>query len=442
MKTIYLDLGMGAAGDMLTAALLELLEDKDQEAFLKELAGIGSPDTEISREKMKKMGITGSHMHVKVLGQEEGDEDHDHDHDQDHYGHHGHDHHHDHGHHDHGHDHDHDHDHHDHDHHGHDHHHTGMGDLEKLVGSLAVSDRVRKDVMAVYDLIARAESRVHGESVEMIHFHEVGALDAVADITAVCMLMERLSPDRVAASPIHAGSGHVHCAHGILPVPAPATALLLEGIPWYSGSVKGELCTPTGAALVRYFADSFGDMPVMRVERIGYGMGKKEFSRLNAVRALLGETEDKTDNLTDSLKDQIIELSCNVDDMTGEETGAAMERLYEAGAREVFTTAVGMKKSRPGVMITVLTDKEHEEDMVRTLFAHTTTIGIRRSPVDRYVLDRREEILSTPSGSVRCKVSSGWGVTRRKYEYDDVAAMAKKEGKSIREVRDSLQRGQ
>lgn len=418
MKTIYLDLGMGAAGDMLTAALLELLEDKDQEAFLKELAGIGIPDTEISREKMKKMGITGSHMHVKVLGQEEGDEDHDH--------------HHDHGHHDHDH----------HDHHGHDHHHTGMGDLEKLVGSLAVSDRVRKDVMAVYDLIARAESRVHGESVEMIHFHEVGALDAVADITAVCMLMERLSPDRVAASPIHAGSGHVHCAHGILPVPAPATALLLEGIPWYSGSVKGELCTPTGAALVRYFADSFGDMPVMRVERIGYGMGKKEFSRLNAVRALLGETEDKTDNLTDSLKDQIIELSCNVDDMTGEETGAAMERLYEAGAREVFTTAVGMKKSRPGVMITVLTDKEHEEDMVRTLFAHTTTIGIRRSPVDRYVLDRREEILSTPSGSIRCKVSSGWGVTRRKYEYDDVAAMAKKEGKSIREVRDSLQKGQ
>ena len=309
MKTIYLDLGMGAAGDMLTAALLELLEEKEQEDFLKELAGIGIPDTEISREKMKKMGITGSHMHVKVLGQEEGDEDHDHDHDHDHHGHHGHDHHHDHGHHDHGHDHDHDHDHHDHDHHGHDHHHTGMEDLEKLVGSLAVSDRVRKDVMAVYDLIARAESRVHGESVEMIHFHEVGALDAVADITAVCMLMERLSPDRVAASPIHAGSGHVHCAHGILPVPAPATALLLEGIPWYSGSVKGELCTPTGAALVRYFADSFGDMPVMRVERIGYGMGKKEFSRLNAVRALLGETEDKTDNLTDSLKDQIIELS-------------------------------------------------------------------------------------------------------------------------------------
>jgi uncharacterized protein (TIGR00299 family) protein len=274
--------------------------------------------------------------------------------------------------------------------------------------------------------------------VELIHFHEVGALDAVADITAVCMLMERLAPDRVAASPVHVGSGHVHCAHGILPVPAPATALLLEGIPWYGGSVKGELCTPTGAALVRYFADSFGDMPVMRVGRIGYGMGKKEFTRLNAVRALLGETGDRSV----CRKDQVTELSCNVDDMTGEEIGAAMERLYEAGAREVFTTAVGMKKSRPGVMITVLTDEAHEGDMVRTLFAHTTTIGIRRSPMDRYVLERREEVLDSPCGSIRRKVSSGWGVTRYKYEYDDVAAMARKEGKSIREIRDGLERGQ
>lgn len=436
MKTIYLDLGMGAAGDMLTAALLELLEEKEQEDFLKELAGIGIPDTEISREKMKKMGITGSHMHVKVLGQEEGGHDHHHhDHDHDHHDHDHHDHDHDHHHHDH------DHDHHDHDHdhdHGHDHHHTGMGDIEKLVGSLAVSAKVRKDVMEVYALIAEAESRVHGESVELIHFHEVGALDAVADITAVCMLMERLAPDRVAASPVHVGSGHVHCAHGILPVPAPATALLLEGIPWYGGSVKGELCTPTGAALVRYFADSFGDMPVMRVGRIGYGMGKKEFTRLNAVRALLGETGDRSV----CRKDQVTELSCNVDDMTGEEIGAAMERLYEAGAREVFTTAVGMKKSRPGVMITVLTDEAHEGDMVRTLFAHTTTIGIRRSPMDRYVLERREEVLDSPCGSIRRKVSSGWGVTRYKYEYDDVAAMAKKEGKSIREIRDGLERGQ
>lgn len=407
MKTIYLDLGMGAAGDMLTAALLELLEEKEQEAFLEELAGIGIPETEISREKIKKMGITGSHMHVKVLGQEEGDEDHDHDH-------HDHDHH-DHDHHDHGHD------------HGHHHHHTGMGDLKKLIGTLRVSDRVRKDVTEVYGLIAGAESRVHGESTDLIHFHEVGAMDAVADITAVCMLMERLKADRIIASPVHAGSGYVRCAHGVLPVPAPATALLLEGIPWYGGDVEGELCTPTGAALIRYFADSFGNMPVMRVKRIGYGMGRKEFSRLNAVRAFLGHTEDQTD--------RVIELSCNVDDMTGEEIGAAMERLYEAGAREVFTTAVGMKKSRPGVMISLLTDEEHEADMVRTLFVHTTTIGIRRSLMDRYVLERREESLETPSGRVRCKISSGYGVTKRKYEYDDVALLAKKEGKSIREIR-------
>ena len=426
MKTIYLDLGMGAAGDMLTAALLELLEEKEQEAFLKEIAEIGIPETRISRERVSKSGIGGSLMHVEVLGQEEGDLDHSHaHHDHDH-------HHHDHDHcHDHDHDHDHDHNH-DHDHgHGHaHHHHTGMGEIERIIEGLAVSDKVKKDVRAVYGLIAQAESRVHGESVELIHFHEVGAMDAVADITAVCMLMERLSPDQVIASPIHAGSGHVHCAHGILPVPAPATALLLEEIPWYSGSVKGELCTPTGAALVRYFADSFGPMPVLRVTRIGYGMGKKEFPMLNCVRAMLGESEDR--------KDQIISLSCNVDDMTGEEIGAAMEALYDGGAREVFTTPVGMKKSRPGTMITLLTSPDLEEAMVSLLFKVTTTLGIRRCPMDRYVLDRREEILEMEDGRVRCKTSTGYGVTRRKFEYDDIAAIARAKDQSIREVREAL----
>lgn len=306
-----------------------------------------------------------------------------------------------------------------------------MKDIERIIGELAVSEGVRKNVKAVYQLIAEAESRVHGESVDLVHFHEVGAMDAVADITAVCMLMEKLSPDRVIASPVHAGSGHVRCAHGILPVPAPATALLLEEIPWYGGSVKGELCTPTGAALVRYFADAFGPMPVLKVSRIGYGMGKKEFPMLNCVRALLGDSEDR--------KDQVISLSCNVDDMTGEEIGAAMEALYEAGAREVFTTPVGMKKSRPGTMITLLVSPDLEETLVSVLFRVTSTLGIRRSILDRYVLDRREETLETEAGKVRCKISSGYGVSRRKFEYDDIAAIAKAEGKSIREIRERIE---
>ena len=436
MRTIYLDLGMGAAGDMLTAALLELLDEKEQESFLEEIGKTGIPNTKITREKIRKSGIGGSLMHVQILGTEEESHDHDHEHfhEQDHDHEHTHDHAHDHEHtHDHDHDHAHDHEHtHDHAHdHAHHHHHTGMKDIERIIGELAVSEGVRKNVKAVYQLIAEAESRVHGESVDLVHFHEVGAMDAVADITAVCMLMERLSPDRVIASPVHAGSGHVRCAHGILPVPAPATALLLEEIPWYGGSVKGELCTPTGAALVRYFADAFGPMPVLKVSRIGYGMGKKEFPMLNCVRALLGDSEDR--------KDQVISLSCNVDDMTGEEIGAAMEALYEAGAREVFTTPVGMKKSRPGTMITLLVSPDLEETLVSVLFRVTSTLGIRRSILDRYVLDRREETLETEAGKVRCKISSGYGVSRRKFEYDDIAAIAKAEGKSIREIRERIE---
>ena len=436
MRTIYLDLGMGAAGDMLTAALLELLDEKEQESFLEEIGKTGIPNTKITREKIRKSGIGGSLMHVQILGTEEESHDHDHEHfhEQDHDHEHTHDHAHDHEHtHDHDHDHAHDHEHtHDHAHdHAHHHHHTGMKDIERIIGELAVSEGVRKNVKAVYQLIAEAESRVHGESVDLVHFHEVGAMDAVADITAVCMLMEKLSPDRVIASPVHAGSGHVRCAHGILPVPAPATALLLEEIPWYGGSVKGELCTPTGAALVRYFADAFGPMPVLKVSRIGYGMGKKEFPMLNCVRALLGDSEDR--------KDQVISLSCNVDDMTGEEIGAAMEALYEAGAREVFTTPVGMKKSRPGTMITLLVSPDLEETLVSVLFRVTSTLGIRRSILDRYVLDRREETLETEAGKVRCKISSGYGVSRRKFEYDDIAAIAKAEGKSIREIRERIE---
>ena len=219
-----------------------------------------------------------------------------------------------------------------------------MRDIEEFVYGLAIEEDVKKDVMAVYNLIAEAESHAHGRPVTEIHFHEVGMMDAIADVTAVCLLMHRLSPERVIASPVHVGSGHVHCAHGIMPVPAPATAYILRDVPIYGGSIKGELCTPTGAALIKYFADSFGDMPVMTTEAIGYGMGKKEFSQMNCVRVLLGEEwnsgESQVKNTEPVKGDEIIELICNVDDMTGEEIGFAVNRLFSFGAREVFTVAV------------------------------------------------------------------------------------------------------
>ena len=276
MKLLYLDCQMGAAGDMLSAALLELLPDK--EAFLSELNSLDIPGVSFRADPAVKYGITGTHMTVLVNGEEEESGDaHEHHHDHDHEHHHDHDH-------EHHHDHDHEH-----------HHHGSMHEIEHIVrGHLAVSDKVKDDILAVYGLIADAESQVHGVPVSDIHFHEVGTMDALADVAAVCLLMERIAPDEVFASPVHVGSGQVHAAHGILPVPAPATALILKDVPIYGGSIKGELCTPTGAALLKHFVTRFGDMPVMQMEKIGYGCGKKDFEAANCVRAILGKSSRST----------------------------------------------------------------------------------------------------------------------------------------------------
>ena len=419
MRTLYIDCGMGAAGDMLTASLIELLPDR--EAFVEKLNNVGIPGVTYILEPSVKCGITGSHMRVVVDGVEEGD-DHHHEH---HHDHDDHDHHHDH-------DHDHHHDHGDHDHdHGHHHHHSSMHSIEHIVKDhMNVSDKVRADILAVYSLIAEAESQVHGVPVTDIHFHEVGTKDAIADVAAVSMLMEELNPDEVIASPVHVGSGQVECAHGILPVPAPATALILNNIPIYGGNIRGELCTPTGAALLKHFVTRFGDMPIMKLEKIGYGMGKKDFEAANCVRTMIGETE--------SGSDKIIELSCNVDDMTGEDIGFAMEKLMEGGARDVFTTPIGMKKSRPGILLSVMCSPDKKEDIIELIFRHTTTIGVREKTYQRHILDRKEETIETSYGSVRVKTSTGYGVTRKKLEYEDLARIAKEEGLSIEEVRDKI----
>ena len=397
MKTLYLDCGMGAAGDMLTAALLELLPDPD--AFVARLNGLGLPGVTYVREEAVRCGIRGTHVSVLVDGAEEDEHHHD-----DH--------------------------HHHHDHEEHHHHHHGIHDVEHVVSHLGVSDKVKADILAVYGLIAEAESHVHNVPVEEIHFHEVGTLDAIADVTAVCLLMEELAPDQVLASAVHVGSGQVRCAHGILPVPAPATAYLLREVPIYGGEIRGELCTPTGAALLRHFVTQFGSMPTMRTRAIGYGMGKKDFPAANCVRAMLGETEERGGTVT--------VLSCNVDDMTAEDIGFAMERLFAGGALEVYTVPVGMKKSRPGTLIRVICRPEDEETMASLLFRHTTTLGMRIAKTRRRAMERRVETVETPFGSVRVKTSAGCGVQRRKAEYDDLARIARERDMSISQVRREL----
>ncbi len=392
MRTLYIDCSMGAAGDMLTAALLELIPNQDES--VDELNSLGIPKVKYVKENSVKCGICGTH--IKVLVDDIEEDEHHHHHDHDHV-------------------------------HNHEHSHNGLHEIEHIVcGHLNLPKKVKDDVMAVYGLIAEAESKAHGVPVTDIHFHEVGTMDAIADVVAVCLLVNRLDVDKIVASPIHVGSGKVKCAHGILPVPAPATAYILKDVPIYSGAVKGELCTPTGAALLKYFVNEFGPMPVMRTQAIGYGMGTKDFETANCVRVMLGETENKSD--------EICELNCNVDDMTGEAMGFAIDRLFEAGALDVYTTAIGMKKSRPGILIHIMCNEKDKEEIIKTVFKHTTTIGIRESKLNRYILEREIQNVATAYGNVRLKVSKGYGVERKKYEYDDLTKIAKETGKSISEL--------
>lgn len=406
MKTLYLDCGMGAAGDMLTAALLELLPNGDE--FLSELNGLNIPGVAFLREPSVKCGIHGTHIAVKVNGEEETERAHDHSHE-------------------HGHEHSNSNEHeckHEHSHDSaHIHHHNGMHEIEHIIENLPISAKVKSHVLAVYSLIAEAESYVHDVPVTNVHFHEVGTMDAIADITAVCMLMDRLSPKEVIVSPVHVGSGYVQCAHGILPVPAPATAYILRDVPIYGGRIKSELCTPTGAALLKHFATKFGDMPVMKTEAIGYGMGKKDFPIANCIRALLGETEECSDT--------IVQLCCNLDDMTAEAIGFAEEQLFAAGALEVYTIPAQMKKSRPGILLSVLCQEKEKAKIIRLIFQHTTTLGIRENISRRYILSRG---IKTELGDVRVKMSSGYGVAREKFEYEDIARIAREQGISLADV--------
>lgn len=380
MRTLYFECGMGAAGDMLTAALLEL--HPSPRAFVNQLNSLGLPGVQFQREESVKCGITGTHITVTVNGIEEGSQLH---------------------------------------HHEHSHH--GLWDIDHIVSRLAIPPKVRQDVLAVYRLIAEAESHAHGVPVEQVHFHEVGALDAVADVTAVCLLIYQLAPEKIAASPIHVGSGQVTCAHGILPVPAPATAFILRDVPTYGGEIRGELCTPTGAALLKHFASEFGPQPMMKVEGIGYGCGKKDFPQANCVRAMLGQTEDS--------RDTVAELRCNLDDMTPEAIGFVTQVLLDAGALDVYTIPIGMKKNRPGVLLTCMCALGQREEMLRLLFKHTTTLGIRETVCSRYTLDRVIKTAQTPYGPVRVKTVTGWGVHREKAEYEDLAQIAREQNISL-----------
>ena len=391
---------------MLSAALLELYPDPA--AMVDRLNALGIPGVSFEQESVEKCGIRGTHLKVTVCGEEEESLDvhsHTHDHHEhtDHTGHdhdHGHEHDHDHCH-DHCHNHEHDHSDHHHEHthgHSHSHVHRNLEDIRQIVNKLDLPEAVRGDVLKVYSLIAEAESHAHGRPVTEVHFHEVGSMDAVADITAFCLLLSLIGPEKVVVSPINLGFGEVRCAHGILPVPAPATAWILRDVPVYAGNIRGEMCTPTGAAILKCFADEFGSLPQMQISKVGIGCGKKDFEQANIVRALLGEMEDSSKTTGtekpedrqagsgDRSRETVLELSCNLDDMTPEAVGFAMEELLEAGALDVYTIPVTMKKNRPGFILNCLCRESMREKILSLMFLHTTTLGIREYLCNRYTL--------------------------------------------------------
>ncbi len=387
MKTLYFDCSMGAAGDMLNAALLDCLGKP--ESFVDKFNSLGIPGVEMILENTESSGIGGRRVHVLVHGQEEGHCDNESSE------------------HRHGHNHGHSHN------FSHIHQHRGLEEVLLIISSLPISETVRKDAVSIYCSIAEAEAKVHNRPLDEVHFHELGSLDAVADIVAFCMLIEQLSPDEIYASPIHVGSGQVRCAHGLMPVPAPATAELLKGIPTYGGKIDGELCTPTGAALLKHFVKKFVSQPEMSVSAVGYGVGTKVFSAPNFIRAFIGESQ--------APRETVEEICCNLDDMTGEAIAFAMDRLLENGALDAYYIPIGMKKSRPGVMLCCLCRSEDTERLAEIMLRHTTSLGVRISSCRRITLPRIIETVETPYGAVHVKISGDIS----KPEYDDLAKIAK-----------------
>lgn len=374
---------MGAAGDMLMSALSELFPDS--EAFIRKLNEARIPKVSVEKRKAVKCGIAGTQIKVLVDGIEENEEMYNH------------------------------------------HHHTGIFEIEKIINNLNVPENIKKAAACVYNIIAQAESKAHNKETEHIHFHEVGTMDAVCDIVGCCMLFDEIKADKIVVSPINVGKGQVKCAHGILPVPAPATAYILEGVPVYSNEITGELCTPTGAALLKHFAGSFGNMPLMKIQKTGCGMGTRDFEAANCLRVILGEAEEIN-------TEKVIELRCSLDDMTGEQISYALSKITESGALEVFTTAIGMKKNRPGILITCLCREDKREKVLRTVFKYTSTIGIRENICTRYVLEREQTQLKTNYGNVRAKKSVGFGTEKIKAEYDDLALIADKNNVSLTDI--------
>ncbi len=391
MNTLYLECNAGASGDMILGALADLLEDPSEAKSL--IEGMGIPGIRCEVEKAEKSMITGTRVTVTVDGVDEGDVDEVRQH--------------------------------------HEHHH--LGDVLEIIRGLSVPKEVIENALSIYQSIAAAEADVHGKAVNEVHFHEVGALDAIADVVGVCLLMHRLAPSNVIASPLRLGYGEVKCAHGVLPVPAPATAFIIRGMKTYAGDAPGEFTTPTGAAIIKQFAGSYGPMPEMEIEDCGYGIGKKDMPIANVLRAFVGDCEADPAGLP-----EVCEISCEIDDMIPEDLGGVTDELVSAGALDAYLTPAFMKKGRPGYLLTCVCRPVDEEEMAAIILTYTTTIGVRVHRAHRYEMKSEMSSYTTEYGQVRVKVSEGFGVRKWKPEHADLSRCAIANDVPVSDVRNAV----
>lgn len=327
------------------------------------------------------------------------------------------------------------HEHHEHDHkehshshgnthtHAHEHEHRGLNEIRMIISAAKISDTAKKTAISVFEALGAAEAKIHNVPIEQIHFHEVGAVDAMVDIICAAVGAEALAVDEFVCSPLNVGGGTVHCAHGTFPVPAPATVELLRDAPVYSSGVQAELVTPTGAAIVKTLVRRFEAFPPMKVERAGYGAGSRDFERNpNVVRLVIGETAKPIDKVN---AETIVVLEANLDDLNPQVFGYVLDRLLEEGALDVFGVPVQMKKNRPGTLLTVLCKSEDAGKLTQLIFAETTTLGVRQREETRRTLARRWENVRTQWGEVRIKIASMNGtITNYAPEYEDCRRIA------------------
>ncbi|APM37622.1 nickel pincer cofactor biosynthesis protein LarC [Clostridium kluyveri] len=389
MKILYYDCFCGISGDMNLAALIDLGVSK--EYLMEELSKVNlNSEYEMKIERSVKLGITGTRVDVKLNESSHSEEEHGHDHQ---------------------------------------HHHRKLKDIEKIINSSHLSDKVKNISLGMFMKIAEAEAKIHGKSLYEVHFHEVGAIDSIVDLVGAAICIDYLKVDRIIASPVQVGGGFVKCSHGIMPVPAPATTEILKNIPISTGIVQFETTTPTGAAILAVNVEEFTSKIDFSIKKTGYGIGHRDLEIPNVLRVYLGKQER-----SEKVEEQYI-LETNIDDMNPELYEYVQERLFEVGALDVFKTPIYMKKGRPGIKLSVLTDEKGEKDILDVIFQETTSIGVRKHKVEKIMLNRDFSKVKTEYGDITVKKSYYEGkLVKYKPEYEECKAIAKEKNISIDKV--------